>query len=48
MAFDFAWKSYSSNPVREKVVKRDKNGNIKYNKDGSIQYGTHINAGALA
>lgn len=48
MAFDFAWKSYSSKPVREKVEKRNKDGSIKYNKDGSIQYGTRINAGALA
>lgn len=48
MAFDFAWKSYSSKPVREKVEKRNKDGSIKYNKDGSIQYGIRINAGALA
>lgn len=48
MAFDFAWKSYSSKPVREKVEKRNKDGSIKYNKDGSIQYGTRINTGALA
>lgn len=48
MALDFAWKSYSSKPVTEKRAKTNKDGSIKLDKNGNVQYGTHINGRALA